>query len=160
MSDLIQLGLNHEQQHQELILTDVKYGLATNPLRPAYRDSAESDEARTILLPPCAGSHFLRACIRSASQEMALRSTTRARGITSIWHPFRLASRLVTNGEYLEFMRDNGYGTATLWLSDGWDAVRANEWSSPLYWQLRDGQWWHYTMDGMKPVRPKSRFVI
>ena len=59
---------------------------------------------------------------------------------------------LVTNGEYLEFMRDNGYGTAELWLSDGWDCVRNNQWSAPLYWEQRDGDWWHYTVEGMKPV--------
>ena len=70
--------------------------------------------------------------------------------------PFRLASRLVTNSEYMEFMRDNGYGTATLWLSDGWDTVRANDWSTPLYWEMRDGRWWHYTMDGMQLVNPEE----
>ena len=70
----------------------------------------------------------------------------------SICEPFRLASRLVTNGEYLEFMRDGGYGKAELWLSDGWDCVRSNQWSAPLYWEQRDGEWWQYTMEGMQPV--------
>ncbi len=67
--------------------------------------------------------------------------------------PFRLASRLVTNGEYLEFMRDGGYGKATLWLSDGWDCVRNNQWNAPLYWEQRDGEWWSYTIEGMQPVQ-------
>ena len=58
----------------------------------------------------------------------------------------------MTNGEYLEFMRDNGYGTANLWFSDGWDCVRNNQWSAPLYWEQRNGEWWHYTVEGMKPV--------
>jgi ergothioneine biosynthesis protein EgtB len=66
--------------------------------------------------------------------------------------PFRLASRLVTNGEYLEFMHDRGYATATLWLSDGWDTVRAHQWIAPLYWEQRDGDWWHFTLEGMQPV--------
>ncbi len=65
---------------------------------------------------------------------------------------FRLASRLVTNGEYLEFMRDGGYSTPTLWLSDGWDCVR-NNWTAPLYWEQRDGEWWNYTIAGMQPLR-------
>jgi ergothioneine biosynthesis protein EgtB len=58
----------------------------------------------------------------------------------------------VTNGEYLEFMHDRGYATATLWLSDGWDTVRANQWIAPLYWEQRDGDWWHFTLEGMQPV--------
>ena len=68
--------------------------------------------------------------------------------------PFRLASRLVTNAEYLEFIGDNGYGNTALWLSDGWDTVRANAWSAPLYWEMHDGQWWQFTMEGMQAVNP------
>ena len=60
----------------------------------------------------------------------------------------------MTNREYVEFMRDGGYNTAAMWLSDGWDCIRANQWSAPLYWEMRDDQWWHYTMDGMRPVSP------
>ena len=70
--------------------------------------------------------------------------------------PFRMASRLVTNGEYLQFMRDGGYDTAALWLSDGWDTVRAHQWCAPLYWEMRDGRWWHYTLDGMHPLDPEE----
>jgi ergothioneine biosynthesis protein EgtB len=150
VQDLVALGLNHEQQHQELILTDVKYSLAANPLRPAYRDT------------PTAGF---------AGSVAPLRWQALPEGVYSVGHegdgfafdnegprnnvylaPFRLASRLVTNGEYLEFMLDDGYATAELWLSDGWDCVHANQWSAPLYWERRDSEWWQYTMDGMRRV--------
>jgi len=67
-----------------------------------------------------------------------------------------MASRLITNGEYMEFISDKGYGTAALWLSDGWDCVCANQWSAPLYWEKREGEWWHYTLVGMRPVKKKE----
>jgi ergothioneine biosynthesis protein EgtB len=151
--DLIALGLNHEQQHQELILTDVKYGLAANPLRPAYRELINSGEAPQNTAPALRWQSFSEGVypIGFAGDGFAFDNEVPQHNVDL--QPFRLATRLVTNGEYLEFMRDNGYGTAALWLSDGWDAMRANDWSSPLYWQLRDGQWWHYTMDGMRPVK-------
>ena len=154
--DLVTLGLNHEQQHQELILTDVKNGLALNPMRPAYRELGNAE-------------------IRSRQAAPELHWQSVAEGVYSVgfdgegfsfdnegpFHnvyltPFRLASRLVTNGEYMEFMHENGYGTPTLWLSDGWDCVRANQWSAPLYWEMREGQWWQYTLDGMRPVDPEE----
>jgi formylglycine-generating enzyme required for sulfatase activity len=68
--------------------------------------------------------------------------------------PFRLGSRLVTCGEYLDFVRDRGYATPSLWLSDGWTAVQEQRWRTPLYWEDRDGQPWHYTLGGMRPVDP------
>ncbi len=150
---LVTLGLNHEQQHQELIITDVKNGLWTNPLRPAYRAAINGHEA----LP------FARA--------LALEWRNFAGGVHVIGfegdgfsfdnegprhsvylEPFRLASRLATNAEYLEFMRDGGYGKSELWLSDGWDCLHNNQWQAPLYWEQRDGEWWHYTLEGMKPL--------
>jgi len=150
--DLVALGLNHEQQHQELILTDVKYGLAVNPLRPAYREAgrlgggtrATAPSLRWISVPEGVYPIGFEGEGFAFDNESPLHNVYLA--------PFRLASRQVTNGEYMEFMRDNGYGTANLWLSDGWDCVRANQWSAPLYWEMREGQWWHYTMDGMRPV--------
>jgi ergothioneine biosynthesis protein EgtB len=148
--DLVELGINHEQQHQELILTDVKYGLAANPMRPAYREVPKQRS-------------------RQAAPDLRWRSF--AEGVYGVgfdgdgfafdnegpWHnvylaPFRLASRLVTNAEYLEFMSDNGYSTPALWLSDGWDCVQANHWAAPLYWEERNDDWWQYTLEGMRPV--------
>ncbi len=152
-TELVTLGINHEQQHQELIVTDVKNGLWTNPLRPAYRNPEHG--------------HLLR----SENPAASLSWQSHPEGLHSIGFEgagfsfdnegprhqvfldaFRLASRLVTNGEYLQFMRDNGYGKPELWLSDGWDAVRNGQWSAPLYWQQRDGDWWYYTIEGMRPL--------
>jgi ergothioneine biosynthesis protein EgtB len=153
VSDLVAIGLNHEQQHQELILTDVKFGLATNPLRPAYRELDDSGEGPQDTAPTLRWQSFPEGVypVGFAGDTFAFDNEGPRHSVYLA--PFRLATRLVTNGEYLEFMRDNGYGTAALWLSDGWDGLRANAWSSPLYWQLRDGQWWHYAMDGMQPVK-------
>ena len=149
VTDLVELGLNHEQQHQELILTDVKYGLAANPLRPAYREVS-------------AGTARVASAMRWQAFPEGVYSVGFEGGGFCFDNegprhnvylaPFRLASRLVTNGEYLEFMRDHGYGTASLWLSDGWDAVRENQWGAPLYWEMREGEWWHCTLHGMRPV--------
>jgi ergothioneine biosynthesis protein EgtB len=151
--DLVELGINHEQQHQELIITDVKNGLWTNPLRPAYR--------------PAGGTEVARAAAQSSQLEWrSFREGVYAVGFEGggfafdnegprhdvFLAPFRLASRLATNAEYVEFMRDGGYSKAELWLSDGWDCIRSNQWTAPLYWEQRDGEWWSYTIEGMKPL--------
>ncbi|HEY4962396.1 MAG TPA: ergothioneine biosynthesis protein EgtB [Candidatus Limnocylindrales bacterium] len=150
--DLVTLGLNHEQQHQELILTDVKNGLALNPLRPAYREVGNNGTNS-----PGSATELRWRSFPEGIYTVGFEGSDFAFDNESPRHnvylaPFRLASRPVTNGEYIQFMLDNGYSTAALWLSDGWDCVRANQWSAPLYWEMRDGRWWHYTMDGMRPV--------
>ena len=151
---LVTLGINHEQQHQELIVTDVKNGLWTNPLRPAFRPTQESHRAQgaSASVPPTEWRSFDEGIysVGFAGDGFAFDNEGPRHNV--YLEGFRLASRLVTNGEYLEFMRDNGYGTAELWLSDGWDCVRNNQWSAPLYWEQRDGEWWHYTIEGMKPL--------
>jgi len=152
--DLFALGLNHEQQHQELILTDVKFGLAANPLRPAYRDRSREQDKRAA--PRLRWHAFPEGIYSVGHLGDGFAFDNEGPRHNVYLAPFRLASRLVTNGEYLEFVRDAGYATANLWLSDGWDAVRANQWSAPLYWENRDGQWWHYTLEGIQPVRPED----
>jgi ergothioneine biosynthesis protein EgtB len=151
---LVALGLNHEQQHQELILTDVKYGLAMNPLRPAYRESNNYGTSASTPAPELRWHSFAGGLYPIGFDGEGFAFDNERPRHDVYLAPFRLASRLVTNGEYMEFMRDGGYATAALWLSDGWDCVRANQWSAPLYWEMRDGQWWHYTLDGMQAVSP------
>jgi ergothioneine biosynthesis protein EgtB len=148
--DLVALGLNHEQQHQELIVTDVKYGLSANPLRPAYRERAATDESKPA--PAMRWQRFPGGVhsVGFAGEGFAFDNEGPQHSVYVA--PFRLGSRAVTNGEYLQFIRDNGYATAALWLSDGWDAVRANQWAAPLYWEMRDGEWWHFTLSGMQRV--------
>ncbi len=143
------LGLNHEQQHQELLLTDIKHIFAHNPLRPVYAERARNAPAAAAPL----GWHELSGGIAEigASGEGFVydNETPRHR----VWlDDFALASRPVTNGEYLAFMDDGGYRRPEFWLSDGWAAVNANAWEAPLYWERRDGDWWHMTLAGMQPV--------
>ena len=150
--DLVVLGLNHEQQHQELILTDVKNGLALNPLRPAYREPFDAEANSPTTAPALRWHSFPEGVFPVGFEGDGFAFDNESPRHNVFLAPFRLASRLVTNDEYMQFVREEGYSTAMLWLSDGWDCVRANQWSAPLYWEKRDGEWWHYTMDGMQPV--------
>jgi len=151
--DLVELGLNHEQQHQELIVTDIKHAFWTNPLRPAYRGrGAESRGAapamRWIDFP--GGTYE----IGHAGRDFAFDNE----GPRHRVHlpAFRLASRLVTNAEYLEFMGDGGYQRAELWLSDGWDHISAAGWRAPLYWEQREGKWQAFSCAGMGALEPNE----
>jgi ergothioneine biosynthesis protein EgtB len=154
--DLVTLGLNHEQQHQELILTDVKSGLAANPLRPAYREAPDIGSEPPKTAPALRWHSFPEGVYAVGFEGDGFAFDNEGPRHNVYLAPYRIASRLVTNGEYMRFVRDNGYATAALWLSDGWDCVRANQWTAPLYWELRDGEWWHYTMDGMRPVHAEE----
>jgi ergothioneine biosynthesis protein EgtB len=149
LEPLIMLGLNHEQQHQELMLTDLKHVFAQNPLRPRYRD---------LPAPPAYQSTDLAwLTVDEGIHETGVRNEEFAYDNEYPRHKvllpaFALASRPVTNAEYLDFIDDDGYSNPALWLSDGWVALKANAWSAPLYWEQRDGEWWHMTLGGMRPV--------
>ena len=134
--DLVELGLHHEQQHQELLLMDIKHVLSMNPLRPAYRSR---------LVAAAGDNHARRAgpSTRAASS----RSATTANGFAfdnesprhhEYLEPFALADRPVTCGDWLEFMADDGYHRADLWLSDGWATVQQRGWDAPLYWEATE----------------------
>jgi len=152
--DLIALGINHEQQHQELIVTDVKNGLWTNPLRPAYRIKGEHVIAHATLPAATLQWHSFPEGVYSAGFEGNGFAFDNEGPRHNVYlEAFRLASRLVTNGEFLAFMRDGGYSNPLLWFSDGWDCVRNNQWNAPLYWEQRDGEWWNYTVEGLQPVQ-------
>ena len=153
---LVELGLNHEQQHQELILTDVKHGLWSGPLRPEAIDEVTLDAAafRLSWMEIDGGIHL----IGHEGDDFAFDNEFPRHEV--LLQPFRIASRPVTNSEYLEFMQDGGYRRPELWLSDGWDAVCAQGWQAPLYWQRQeDGSWRQFALNGMsavgmKPVNP------
>jgi ergothioneine biosynthesis protein EgtB len=149
---LIEIGINHEQQHQELLLTDILSLFAASPLRPAYRRS------------PRNASHSAPTSQGWIAYEGGIRSCG-ANGDGYCWdnelprhqvliHPFRLADRLVTNAEWMSFVDDGGYRTASLWLADGWATVKRLQWESPLYWEKRDGAWQQMSLDGLGPVDP------
>jgi ergothioneine biosynthesis protein EgtB len=151
---VIELGLHHEQQHQELILTDVKHALAQNPMAPAYRADAApaapqsaSSAAPPLVYRPCEGGLVE---VGHAGDGFAFDNEgPRHRAYL---RPFALATRLVTCGEVLDFMADGGYQRPTLWLSAGYEAVAREGWTAPLYWEERDGAWWELTLGGPRPV--------
>ncbi|MGQ0657194.1 MAG: ergothioneine biosynthesis protein EgtB [Chromatiales bacterium] len=149
LAALIELGLHHEQQHQELLLTDIKHILAMNPLRPAYRPSGSRAAAAASNIEWVEE----RGGIRQIGYEGAGFCFDNERPRHRVWlAPFRIASRLVTSGEYLEFMDADGYGRPEPWLSDGWSAVSQGRWASPLYWEKLGGAWWQMTLGGMREV--------
>jgi ergothioneine biosynthesis protein EgtB len=131
LAHLVTLGLHHEQQHQELILTDIKHVLAANPLCPAYRDGLLSMGASVAHLDFLPGA---RELVDMGFDGIGF-SFDNERPRHRQWlEPHRLADRLITNGEYLAFIRDGGYRTPELWLSDGWATVQSQGWDRPLYW--------------------------
>jgi len=153
LRELLTLGLHHEQQHQELILTDIKHALFQNILRPAYapaRPRAPPEPVPLRFLSFEGGLHQV-----GASAEGFAFDNERPRHPVFV-HPFRLAQRPVTAGEYQGFIADGGYQRAQLWLAEGWQLSRAEGWQAPLYWEQREGAWWHFTLRGMEPVEPAA----
>jgi len=147
----VTLGLNHEQQHQELTFMDIKHNFSTNPLKPAYRDDLQ--------IP--------------AGKSRPMRWLERPGGIHQIGHDgngfgydnetprhdvllqdHRLADRFVTNGEYLDFINDGGYSNPALWLADGWALLQQKQWNAPLYWEQSDDGWNQFTLGGLRPLNP------
>jgi ergothioneine biosynthesis protein EgtB len=145
------LGLNHEEQHQELMLMDIKHNLSVNPLKPAYRDNLETPQgdSRPMQWLECLGGI---QSIGHAGEGFAYDNETPRHEVLLRDH--RLADRFVTNGEYLEFMEDAGYDEPSLWLSDGWALLQQRGWRHPLYWQQEDGEWHQFTLGGMRVLNP------
>ena len=150
IADLIEIGINHEQQHQELLMTDILSLFAVGPLRPAYRD--RSEPSRTEAAAPLTWSSFEGGISEIGHGGLGFSWDNESPRHEVLVRPFRLANRLVTNGEWLEFMAAGGYREATLWLADGWAQVKREEWDAPLYWEQQDGQWSQMGFDGMQPV--------
>ncbi len=153
ISPVIKIGLHHEQQHQELILTDIKHVFSVNPLRPVYLHIKHkvskpftSPEMRWSSFPE--GLHW----IGHDGNGFAFDNESPLHKV--YLRPFKLSSRLVTNREYLAFMEDGGYERPEFWLSDGWFAVQEDNWIAPLYWEKQNGNWWYFTLSGMREVDP------
>lgn len=151
---IIELGLQHEQQHQELLWTDIKYILSRNPLRPAYTDKNPFE-------------------IKEKSYSDALKMLDRPGGLFEVGYagdafcfdnelnrhkiylePFEIAHRPVTNQEFIEFMDDGGYANFNLWHYEAWWWKEELGLKSPLYWEKKDGEWWHFTLTGMQKIKP------
>jgi ergothioneine biosynthesis protein EgtB len=151
LARIVEIGLNHEQQHQELLLTDILHAFSLNATHPAYDPQwqwpqpASNNAAADALV---GGIHR----IGHDSGDFCFDNEQPAHQV--LLQPVRLSPSLVTNGEWLEFMAEGGYTTPTLWLSDGWAAVEAQGWNAPGYWQNIDGVWFAMTLGGLRPVEP------
>jgi ergothioneine biosynthesis protein EgtB len=150
LAGTIELGFHHEQQHQELLLMDIKHVLSLNPLQPVYAGTraapSEPDPLGWVEVDGGLVEIGHRDAGFSFDNELPLHQA---------WlEPYRLADRLVTNGEWLEFMADGGYRRADLWLSDGWAKVNNEGWAAPFYWSEHDGVWFEHTLNGTWPVDP------
>jgi ergothioneine biosynthesis protein EgtB len=146
---IVALGLHHEQQHQELIVTDLKYNLGVNPLRPAYhpapaRPGRAACELRFI--------PFSGGLVDIGHDGRGFAFDNEQPRHRTFLRPFHLACRPVTQGEYREFIEAGGYRRPDLWLSEGWRVVQERGWQAPLYWERGDGVWWIYTLAGMQPL--------
>ncbi|MCC7091848.1 MAG: ergothioneine biosynthesis protein EgtB [Nitrosomonas sp.] len=148
----LEMGLHHEQQHQELLLTDIKHVLWTNPLRPAYRNDTVSSRE-----PPFQRQRWEHIdeglyTIGGAEEEFTFDNERPAH--KTYLQAAKLAQSLVTNAEYEAFIADGGYRISGLWLSDGWRMVQSQQWQAPLYWEQQEGQWREFTLRGEMPVVP------
>ncbi|WP_343670258.1 ergothioneine biosynthesis protein EgtB [Chitinophaga sp.] len=148
---LITLGLNHEEQHQELLITDIKYILGHNPLFPAYQ------EDYTFKEQPVASSHFISFPagiyeIGHAGEGFCFDNELNRHKV--YLEEFSISSALVTNAAYLEFIQAGGYTDFRHWHAEGWDWVKTNQVRAPLYWHEADGEWMNYTLKGLRPIDP------
>jgi ergothioneine biosynthesis protein EgtB len=149
---IVEIGLHHEQQHQELILTDILHAFSHNPTHPAYDPDWR--------LPPYVGkSGFveLPSGIHQIGHDEDGFCFDNERPVHRVLlQPVKIARALVSNAEWLEFMNDGGYTNPMLWLSDGWTAVQQEGWTAPGYWQEIDGEWHVLTLGGLRPVEPQD----
>ena len=152
--ELVELGLHHEQQHQELLLMDIKHVLSINPLRPAYRGF---ERPATLGSPPEGGPVWIEhaggvAAVGHAGDGFCFDNETPRHGV--LLGPFAIRSSLVTAGDWLAFMTEGGYREPALWMSDGWATVQAHDWQAPEYWARAGDGWLIQTLAGPRPVDP------
>lgn len=150
-ASIIEIGLNHEQQHQELLLTDIKHALSHNPLRPVYSNYTIK---RTPAVQDINWVEFQGGISEIGYDGSNFTYDNETPKHKEFLNPFKIADRLITNKEYIEFIEDGGYQNAVHWLSDGWATVEKENWKAPLYWEKKDGQWWNFTLNGFREVSP------
>ena len=148
---VVELGLQHEQQHQELMLTDIKHVLYSNPLFPAYDAAAKLDQAEATERE---WWHCEAQLIDVGHADDNFCFDNELPRHRTYLQEHSIASTCVTNGEYLKFMEDGGYEDPAHWLSLGWATVQQEKWQSPLYWRLKDGNWFEFTLGGLEPLDP------
>ncbi len=146
---VIELGLNHEQQHQELLLTDLKHGFAQNALFPVYRDTPPAPHAAVT---PLAWKQFDGGLVQVGHTGDGFLFDNEGPKHTAFLRPYELAARLITVGEYQDFMNDGGYSRSEFWLSDGWAARKVQGWTSPEYWVGSDNSLQAFTLAGCRDL--------
>lgn len=155
---LLVLGVHHEQQHQELLITDIKHVFAQNPLYPVFRIGRARTPAAPKVSTDLAARHrydfvdFDEAIVEIGHDGRGFAYDNEGPRHQVLVPAFSLGSRPVTNGEYIAFIEDNGYRRPEFWLSLGWMTVNDQGWNAPLYWTKRDNTWWNFTLSGFRPV--------
>lgn len=152
LSPIVFLGLQHEQQHQELLLMDIKHNFYIDPSFPAYQSTKSKVTSNN-----CRGLSF--SDVEAGTIEIGYAGAAFCFDNELPCHKYYLksyaiANRLITNGEYLEFILCGGYQNPSYWLADGWDIVTKNKWNHPLYWQYIDGHWYIFTLSGLQTLEP------
>lgn len=156
VTSVLELGLQHEQQHQELLLTDIKYILSTNPLLPAFQPGPRPGSAPSYHLPEPTYLEVPGGLYQIGYSGDGFHFDNE-KGVHQVYlKDFRIANRLVTNKEYLEFMVDGGYHDFRHWLMEGFEMAKEQQWEAPLYWLQEDGAWFRYTLHGLQPVNLDS----
>lgn len=149
---LIELGLNHEQQHQELLLTDIKHAFSLNPLQPVYRERDRRPAANDSA-PRREWHRIPEGVYTTGHSGDGFAYDNEGPEHRTFLHEAQIASRPVSVGEYLDFIADGGYRRAEFWLSDGWDLVRQQGWEAPAYWRREGALWMTYTLHGRSTLR-------
>jgi len=151
---LIELGINHEQQHQELLLTDILSLFAAEPLKPAYREAKPGVSVHTAA--PLAFTAFEGGIFEVGHEGDGFAYDNEGPRHEALIRPFRLANRCVTNAEWIDFIEAGGYATPTLWLADGWNTINAQAWKGPLYFEEAQGGYMQMSLLGYRPVDPAA----
>ncbi len=150
LTETIEIGLSHEQQHQELILTDIKHALSCNPTLPVYENGILALGKKS----DCEWNSFREGVVEVGHPGGSFGFDNEFPRHRVFLHDYSLANRCVTAGEFIEFIENGGYERPDHWLSMGWNAVQTHAWNAPLYWVKQNGQWMVYTLAGLVPIDP------
>ena len=155
VAPVIIIGINHEQQHQELILTDVKHVFSENPLDPVYADPAGNQDI-SLSTSPVRWINYSEGIYKVGNDGSEFGYDNEFPQHRQYLQSFSMGSRLITNREYIEFMEDGGYEKPEHWLSDGWNFINSNKVDKPLYWYRKNGDWKIFSLTGCRDIEPNE----
>lgn len=156
LEQFVEIGLHHEQQHQELLLTDLKHAFSRNVLRPVYREGVAAPSGRHVPALGWIGFEDGVYAVGRERDESGFAFDNESPRHRVFLEPFEISDRVITNREFIEFIDDGGYDRSELWLADGWDQSQREGWRAPLYWERDASGWRHFTLGGMQPVDPAA----